>query len=185
VLQSDLLPTKTIAVQYDGTCDHLLNLKLPSIKLPTTGNSIIDFSSLNSVVIYCYPMTSRPDSKTPDDWDKIPGARGCTPQSCAFRDHYNELKELGSNVFGLSTQSTEYQLEAKTRLHLPFELVSDRDLRFIDSVNLPTFSVEGQTLVKRVTLIVQNRIIKKVFYPIPSPDKNAEQVIEFLHDQKA
>jgi len=181
VHQSD----KTISVLDDGACDHLLNLKLPSIKLPSTGNSVIDFSTLNSVMIYCYPMTSRPDSKTPEDWDKIPGARGCTPQSCAFRDHYNELKVLGSNVFGLSTQTTEYQLEAKTRLHLPFELVSYRDLRFISAVNLPNFSVEGKILVKRVTLIVQNSIIKKVFYPISSPDKNAEQVIEFLNGQKA
>ena len=109
----------------DGACDHLQNTKLPSIKLSTTNNSQVDFSSVSGlVVIYLYPMTGRPDVALPVGWDEIPGARGCTPQSCSFRDHYSELKALSTSVYGLSTQNIEYQKEAVIRLHLPFPLVS-------------------------------------------------------------
>jgi Redoxin len=107
----------------DGACNHLLGIPLPSITLPSTQGECVDLSAIaGRIVVYCYPMTGQPGVSLPDGWDAIPGARGCTPQSCAFRDHYQELNELGASVFGLSTQSTDYQLETKTRLHLPFEL---------------------------------------------------------------
>jgi peroxiredoxin len=115
----------------DGACNHLPEQSLPSIALYSTQGQPVDLSSIaDHVVIYCYPMTGQPDIPLPDDWDEIPGARGCTPQSCAFRDHHQELKDLGAQVFGLSTQSTEYQLEAKKRLHLPVGLLSGYNLSF-------------------------------------------------------
>ena len=179
------VPENLPVPEDDGACNHLYNFSLPSIQLKATNGQLADFSTFKSVVIYCYPMTGRPDIQLPDGWEQIPGARGCTPQSCSFRDHYKELQALGTEVYGLSTQTTDYQKEAKSRLHLPFELVSDNALSFIDSLNLPTFQVEGMQLSKRVTLIAHNGIITKVFYPVFPPDKNADQVIEFLHDQSA
>lgn len=179
------LPENLPEPEDDGACNHLHDFSLPSIWLLATNGQLVDFSQAESVVIYCYPMTGRPDVQLPDGWEQIPGARGCTPQSCSFRDHYSELQGLGSEVYGLSTQTTEYQKEAKIRLQLPFELVSDNTLKFINALNLPTFEVEGVQLSKRVTLIARNGIIKKVFYPVFPPDKNADQVIEFLRGQNA
>lgn len=181
----DQLPENLPVPVDDRACNHLQGFSLPSIQLPATNGQLVDFSSLKSVVIYCYPMTGRPDAQLPDGWEQIPGARGCTPQSCSFRDHYGELQALGAEVYGLSTQATDYQLEAKSRLHLPFELVSDNTISFINSLNLPTFEVEGMKLSKRITLVAQNGLITKVFYPVFSPDKNAEQVIEFLQGKNA
>lgn len=178
------LPEDLPEPEEDGACDHLSNFKLPSIQLTATNGEIIDFSIMNCVVIYCYPMTGRPDIKLPDGWDQIPGARGCTSQSCAFKDHYNELQNLGADVYGLSNQPSEYQQEAKNRLHLPFELVSDNDNNFINALRIPTLQVEGINLSKRVTLIAKKGIITKVFYPVFPPDKNADQVIEYLHSEK-
>jgi peroxiredoxin len=165
----------------DGACDRLLGISLPSIALASTQGGSVDLSDISGfVVIYCYPMTGQPGIPLPDGWDEIPGARGCTPQSCAFRDHYRELKDLGAQVFGLSTQSTEYQIEAKARLHLPFELLSDRDLSFAKSIELPTFKIDSQYLIKRVTIIVADGKIVKVFYPVFPPDRNANDVINWL-----
>ncbi len=174
------LPDDLPEPEDDGACDHLTNFNLPNIQLTATNGKAIDLSKLGCVVIYCYPMTGRPNIELPDGWDQIPGARGCTPQSCSFKDHYAELQKLGVDVYGLSTQTTEYQQEAKRRLHLPFELVSDQDYNFINALNLPTMKVEDMLLSKRVTLIVKNGIIKKVFYPVFPPDKNADQVIAYL-----
>lgn len=169
----------------DGACDHLLYRKLPSINLSTTDDSIVDFSSIKGrVVIYLYPMTGRPDTTLPDSWDEIPGARGCTPQSCSFRDHYSELRELQASVYGLSTQDNEYQKEAVNRLHLPFSLVSDSGLQFIQALNIPTMNVSGMTLSKRITLIANRGIIEKVFYPVFPPNENAYQVIKYLKANK-
>ncbi len=123
-------------------------------------------------------MTGRPGVPLPDGWESIPGA--CTPQSCAFRDHYQDLQTLNTQVFGLSTQSSIDQQEAAARLHLPFELLSDLDLSFTRALKLPTFEVEGKSLIKRVTLIVEDQIITKVFYPVFPPDQNADEVIEWL-----
>ncbi len=131
-------------------------------------------------VVYCYPRTGRPGENLPLGWDEIPGARGCTPQSCAFRDHHEELRSLGARVFGLSTQSTEYQREAAERLHLPFELLSDESLSFGRALGLPVFEAEGTTLIKRLTLIVNEGRIGKVFYPVFPPAENANEVIAWL-----
>ena len=140
----------------DGACNHLLGKALPSVFLSSTQGRCVDLSAiLDCVVIYCYPMTGQPGIPLPDGWDGIPGARGCTPQSCAFRDHFQELKQLGAQVFGLSTQSTEYQREATERLHLSFELLSDRDLSFVKMLKLPMFEIKGQLFIKRVTVIAK------------------------------
>jgi peroxiredoxin len=142
----------------------------------------VDLSRLGgATVVYIYPRTGRPDQDVPTGWNEIPGARGCTPQSCAFRDHYEELKRAGATqVFGLSTQDTAYQREAVERLHLPFELLSDEKLAFARAFNLPTFEVDGMTLIKRVTLILRGGVIAKVFYPVFPPDRNASDVIAWL-----
>lgn len=165
----------------DGACNHLTGKLVPSIALLSTRGRCIDLSAIaGRMVVYCYPMTKQPGIPVPDGWDAIPGARGCTPQSCAFREHYQELKDLGAQVFGLSTQSTEYQIEAKNRLHLPFDLLSDCDLTFANILNLPTFEIEDKHLIKRVTLIVEDGKIIKVFYPVFPPDKNADEVLNWL-----
>ncbi|NET24592.1 peroxiredoxin [Okeania sp. SIO1I7] len=167
----------------DGTCNHLQGLFLPSLTLPSTHNRYVDLSEISGyVVIYCYPMTGQPGILLPEQWDKIPGARGCTPQSCAFRDHHQEITELKVQVFGLSTQKTEYQIEAAKRLHLPFELLSDSDLNFSQALKLPIFEIEGKQLLKRVTLIAQAGKILKVFYPVFPPDRNPNDVIDWLQN---
>src|SRR5919201_4334418 len=128
----------------DGACDHLTGMRLPSVALMSTSGRVVDLSRLSGrVVVYCYPRTGQPGVEPPQGWDEIPGARGCTPQACAFRDHYQELQMLGAQVFGLSTQDTDYQREAVERLHLPFELLSDAALEFATQLWLPTFQVEG------------------------------------------
>jgi peroxiredoxin len=165
----------------DGACAHLPGLGLPSVPLPSTGGRTVDLAALDGrTVVYCYPLTGRPGVALPDGWDAIPGARGCTPQSCAFRDHHAELQALGARVFGLSAQSTEYQREAATRLHLPFELLSDEALRFARALRLPTFLVDKMTLIRRLTLIVSAGRVEHVFYPVFPPDANADQVLQWL-----
>ena len=165
----------------DGACDDLAGLHVPSIPLRSTGGRLVDLATLpGRMVIYCYPRTGRPDQEPPQGWNEIPGARGCTPQSCAFRDHFKDLQALGAEVFGLSAQSTEDQKEAVERLHLPFELLSDAELSFAKALRLPTFEVESMMLIKRLTLILCDGRIEKVFYPVFPPDKNAEQVVDWL-----
>ena len=169
----------------DGACDHLPGMRLPSVPLQSTGGRQVDLSALGGrSVVYCYPRTGEPDSDPPAGWDAIPGARGCTPQSCAFRDHFRELQLHGTDVFGLSTQPTGYQREAVERLHLPFELLSDERLTFAHALSLPLFTVAGMTLIKRLTLIVNSSFIEKVFYPVFPPDKNAEEVLQWLANAK-
>ena len=132
-------------------------------------------------IIYIYPMTGQPDKPLPDNWDNIPGARGCTPQSCSFRDNFNEFKKLNvDNIFGLSTQNTEYQKEMVKRLNLPYQVLSDEKLEFTNQLKLPTFEVENMKLIKRITLILSNNKIIKYFYPVFPPDKNVNDVIKFL-----
>jgi peroxiredoxin len=177
------LPNNLPVPSDDGGCDRLLGELLPSLALSSTQGRDVDLSAISGrVVIYCDPMTGRPDLPLPDGWDQIPGARGCTPQSCAFRDHYQELSSLGAQVFGLSTQSTVDQTEAVERLHLPFELLSDSNLCFAEALKLPMFEIEGKQLIKRVTLICKAGKIVKVFYPVFPPDKNANQVISWLQN---
>lgn len=165
----------------DGACVHLLGMRIPSISLRSTSWQITDLSKLTKrTVLYCYPRTGRPDREVPQGWNEISGARGCTPQSCAFKDSYQELKDLGVTVYGLSTQDTAYQLEAVERLHLPFELLSDEKLDFAIALSLPIFEIESMKLIKRLTLIINKGQIEKVFYPVFPPDKNAEEVIAWL-----
>lgn len=165
----------------DGACDHLEGLQIPELILPSTNNDQINLSKLSGLtIIYIYPMTGRPDVPLPDGWDQIPGARGCTPQSCSFRDSHEELKEFKASVFGLSTQSTSYQKEAADRLHLTFPLLSDESLQLTEALSLPTMSVNKMTLIKRITLVCNDRKIVKVFYPVFPPDLNIYEVIEFL-----
>ena len=170
----------------DGACNHLFGKMLPSLELISTkGRSINLANETGIIVVYCYPMTGRPDVSLPEGWDQIPGARGCTPQSCSFRDHHAELQKLQANVFGISTQSSTYQQEAATRLHLPFELLSDEQLAFTKALELPTLHVGGKELIRRVTLIAKSGRIAKVFYPVFPPDQNAEQVIQWLERASA
>ena len=176
------LPRGLPVPQDDGACDHLEGMTLPPIGLPSTRGRVVDLSRLaGTTVVYVYPRTGRPDQEVPTGWNDIPGARGCTPQSCAFRDHYAELQRAGAaHVFGLSTQDTTYQREAAERLHLPFELLSDAGLELAGALNLPTFKVDGMKLIKRLTLIVSDGAIVKVFYPVFPPDKNAGEVLDWL-----
>lgn len=170
------------APKDDGAAAHLPGMAVPSVTLRATDGSDVDLAALNgTTVIYIYPMTGRPDKDLPEGWNDIPGARGCTPQSCSFRDHFAELKERGvKNLFGLSTQDTEYQQEAVERLHLPFSLLSDENLELTRALNLPTFEADGSTLIKRMTLIVRDGKIGHVFYPVFPPDRSAADVMEWL-----
>ena len=175
------LPADLPVPEDDGACDHLPGLLLPRVTLPTTAGSTITFAEIpGTTVIYIYPRTGRPDQDVPEGWNDIPGARGCTPQSCAFRDHHDELWQLGAAVYGLSTQDTDYQREAAERLHLPFPLVSDANLEFATGLDLPTFEVEGMRLIKRITLICREGWIEHVFYPVFPPDQNAADVVDWL-----
>lgn len=166
----------------DRLADHLSGMALPCVRLVATDGRNIDLSKLQGrSVIYVYPMTGRPDTLLPDGWDMIPGARGCTPQSCAFRDHFAELRALGvSHLFGLSVQDTDYQKEAAERLHLPFPLLSDKDRAFSSALDLPTFEVNEQTLLKRITIIAHEGHIEHVFYPVFPPDRNVHDVLAWL-----
>ena len=168
----------------DGACDHLTGLTLPNIDLPATSGGAVNFSQLSGlVVIYIYPRTGQPNVALPDGWEQIPGAMGCTPQSCAFRDHHGELEQLNASVFGLSTQDSAYQQEAAQRLQLNFPLVSDEQRSFIDALKLPTFEAAGMVLGKRVTLVARDGVIEKVFYPVFPPGDNAAQVVNYLQQQ--
>ena len=165
----------------DGGADHLIGLRLPNNRLMSTSGTEIDLSALvGRSVVYAYPLTGRPDKPLPDGWDMIPGARGCTPQSCSFRDHADELRKLGvTHIFGLSTQDTEYQREAVERLHLPFELLSDADLLLAREMNLPTFEVDGKILLKRLTMVIDEGQIAHYFYPVFPPDR-ARDLVDWL-----
>jgi peroxiredoxin len=178
----NILPPGIPVPQDDGGARHLAGVKLPSIMLTATDGSQVDLSKLpGRTIIYIYPRTGVPGQPSPEGWDSIPGARGCTPQSCGFRDHFAELKRLGAaRVFGLSTQDSDYQREAAERLHLPFPVLSDAALALAKAINLPTFSVAGMTLHKRMALVIDDGVVSKVFYPVFPPDKNAEEVVAWL-----
>ena len=175
------LPTGLPIPVDDGATNHLKGMKLPNVSLNATNGKTINLGEMkNKLVIYCYPMTGQPNVALPEGWDQIPGARGCTPQSCSFRDHYQELQSLGAEVLGLSVQTIEYQKEMADRLHLPFPVVSDMNFEFQRALNLPTFYVEGMTLLKRVTLIVNHGLIEAVHYPIFPSDSDVTWVIDYL-----
>jgi peroxiredoxin len=166
----------------DGAASHLVGMRIPSFRLPATDGTTVDLSTLpGRVIVYAYPRTGIPGVENLAGWDLIPGARGCTPQSCSFRDHFVELKSLGVNLlFGLSTQDTAYQREAAERLQLPFPILSDEHLILAGALRLPTFQIKGMTLLKRLTLIINDGKIEHVFYPVFPPDRNASDVIAWL-----
>ena len=166
----------------DGSADHLRGMSLPEVSLPSTSGGRVDLALLTEwTVLFCYPMTGRPGVPLPDGWDDIPGARGCTPQSCAFRDLSRELADKGvSTVFGVSTQDTGYQKEAAGRLQLPFALLSDARLELANALQLPTMSVAGKILLRRLTLVLSGTRIKRVFYPVFPPHRNAADVMEYM-----
>jgi peroxiredoxin len=181
------LPANLPVPLDDGACDHLQGMKVPSIALRSTKGRMVNVSepSNERIIVYAYPRTGQPGTAVPSNWDEIPGARGCTPQSCSMRDHYKEVKALGAEIFGLSTQTTEYQQEVVARLHLPFEILSDVDLKMTHALNLPTFTIDGMTLIKRLTLVVKDGKIEKVFYPVFPPDKHGAQVVAWLKRKTA
>jgi peroxiredoxin len=182
-LQTDFpLPLNLPVPVNDGAADHLAGATLPRISLRSTAGRMVDLSQLSAArtVIYCYPMTGVPGKPLPSGWDLIPGARGCTPQTCGFRDHFEELRDQKAEVFGLSTQTTEYQLEMAKRLHLPFEILSDADLKLSQALRLPNFEVDGTRLLKRLTLVIRDGRIEHVFYPVFPPDESVAQVLTWL-----
>lgn len=175
------LPANLPVPEDDGSTDHLKGMKLPNVSLNATTGVAINLSQIkDKLVIYCYPMTGQPNVPLPEGWDEIPGARGCTPQSCSYRNHYQELKLLGAEVVGLSVQSTGYQKEMADRLHLPFPIISDENFAFQKALNIPTFSVAGITLLKRVTLIANDGVIEAVHFPIFPSDSDPAWVMEYL-----
>lgn len=178
----DALPDNLPRPVDDGACDHLAGMKMPDVVLTSTQGRDVPLATLGPgrTVIYCYPRTGVPGEPLPDGWDAIPGARGCTPQACAFRDHAADLARLGARVFGLSTQDTAYQREMAARLHLPFEVLSDARFAFTDALRLPTFTVDGMRLIKRLTLVVRDDRIEHVFYPVFPPSASAGDVVAWL-----
>jgi peroxiredoxin len=177
-----LLPPDIPVPQDDGGARHLVGMKLPDVALVATSGPEVNLSKLKGrAVVYIYPRTGVPGVDAPPGWDDIPGARGCTPQSCGFRDHFAELKALGvAHVYGLSTQDTAYQREAAERLHLPFPILSDAGFKLTHALGLPTFTTSGMTLLERMALVIDDGTIGKAFYPVFPPDKNAEEVIAWM-----
>ena len=182
----NVLPAGLPVPEDDGAVRHLIAMQLPSRPLPATDGTQVDLAKLaGRTVVYIYPRTGRPGVPPPDGWDAIPGARGCTPQSCSFRDHFAQLKSLGvAHLFGLSTQDTDYQREAVDRLHLPFAILSDAGLRLARAISLPTFEVAGMTLLKRMVLIIDDGVIAKAFYPVFPPDESAAEVVGWLRSSR-
>jgi peroxiredoxin len=182
----NVLPADLPVPEDDGAARHLAGMRLPTVSLQATDGAKVDLARLaGRTVVYIYPRTGRPGVALPEGWDGIPGARGCTPQSCSFRDHFAELKSLGvANLFGLSTQDTEYQREAADRLHLPFPILSDAGLQLARAVGLPTFEVAGMTLLKRMVLIIDDGVIARMFYPVFPPDESAAAVVDWLRSSR-
>lgn len=182
-----VLPAGLVAPPDDGAADHLRGMRLPSLRLPSTDGSSMRIdrppAGATRLVLYAYPRMGRPGvPPISPDWDSIPGARGCTPESCGFRDHAGDLRAAGTAVAGVSTQDTGYQREAVVRLGLPFPLLSDADLRLMRGLHLPSFEVSGQELLKRLTLVIGDGVIEKVFYPVFPPDRHAEEVVAWMRD---
>jgi peroxiredoxin len=157
-------------------------MRMPRVTLSSTAGRDVDLADLGDrrTVLYFYPRTGRPDRPVPAEWDAIPGARGCTPESCGFRDHFADISALGAGVYGVSTQGTDYQREAAERLHLLFELLSDSEFALTDALSLPTFDFEGVRLLKRLTLVVRAGRVEHVFYPVFPPNRHAEEVLTWL-----
>lgn len=179
--------SKIPAPKDDGAARHLTGASVPDVTLAASDGTQVSLAKVaGRVVVFAYPRTGVPDQPSPvDDWDMIPGARGCTPQSCAFRDLHKVMIAAGAaRVFGLSTQDTAYQREAAERLHLPFPLLSDEKLALSNALRLPTMEVGGMTLIKRLALVIDDGSITKVFYPVFPPDRNAGDVLAWLEQNQ-
>lgn len=179
------LPEGLPAPVDDGAAAHLPGTALPALVLPATDGTRVGLAELGAgrTVLYVYPMTGRPGVPLPDGWDEIPGARGCTPESCGFRDHFADLRAAGATaVHGISTQDTADQREAADRLALPFTLLSDAGRLLAARLGLPTFDVDGVDgpLYRRLTLIVAGGRVEHVFYPVFPPDRHAGEVLAWL-----
>ena len=181
-----VLPPNLPQPADDGAADHLEGATLPSLELPATRGEAIDLAAAaaRTLVVYCYPRTGRPGEPLPPGWDEIPGARGCTPQSCAFRDHFTELEAFGASVLGLSAQPLADQIEFARRVELPYPVLSDPSLELAEALRLPTFEVAGMRLYRRLTLIARHGEIVKVFYPVFPPDRNAADVVHWLSEHR-
>jgi peroxiredoxin len=166
----------------DGAADHLEGASVPALFLPATSGGQIDLATAaeGTLVLYCYPRTGVPGEPLPPGWDQIPGARGCTPQACAFRDHFAELDALGARVLGLSAQQRADQIEFARRVDLPYPVLSDPGLALAEALRLPTFQVGAVRLYRRLTLIARRGEIVKVLYPVFPPDRNAADVVAWL-----
>jgi len=176
------LPENLPVPANDGACRHLTGMQIPSVSLRSTSGNSINLAEIKdpTTVLYCYPMTGKPGGPLPPGWDTVPGARGCTPETCSFRDHHEEMMKLGVRVLGLSTQTTEDQREMVERLHVPFEVLSDKDLALAHALNLPTFEIKGRVFIKRLTMILRQGRIAHVFYPIFPPNAHADEELAWL-----
>jgi peroxiredoxin len=180
------LPRNLPVPEDDGAADHLVGRRVPGLALPSTDgvDVVLDRLGAGWSVIYLYPLTGRPGVDPPEGWDRIPGARGCTPEACDFRDHHQDLLRAGASVvYGLSSQDVDYQREVVERLGLPFEMLSDPELRLAKALKLPTFTAGGMTLYKRLTLVIRAGVIERVFYPVFPPDQHVEQLLAWLGPQ--
>ena len=178
------LPEDLPVPEDDGAADHLLDAAVPPIALKATTGEQIRLDRLDGrTVLFCYPRTGRPDQQLPPGWNAIPGARGCTPEACGFRDAYAQFTELGVRVVALSTQPGDYQREAAERLHLPFPVLSDAALELTNALGLPTFETSGWTLLKRLTLVIEGGRVRHVFYPVFPPDSHAGEVLDWLRQR--
>jgi peroxiredoxin len=185
-MSEQILPDNLPVPKDDGACDHLEGMLFPALTFESTNGSVMLAELPETTVVYIYPRSSA-DAVDPIGWDDIPGARGCSPQGCAFRDHEIEILALGANVFGLATQDIPYLQSEVERLHLPFPLISDSNLQLNEKLNIPflEMQIDGISLYKRITLIIRKERIVKVFYPVFPPDKNAEDVIAWLKNNNA
>jgi peroxiredoxin len=174
------LPLDLPAPVDDGAARHLEGMALPRVLLPSTRGRLVDVASVGRAVIFAYPRTGRPDEPAPPGWDLIPGARGCTPQACAYRDHHAEFKALGYDVYGLSANAPEHQREFAERMRVPFDVLSDARFELADAMRLPTFEHRGTRLLKRLALATEEGMVRKAFYPVFPPDRNAETVLAWL-----
>ena len=175
------LPQDLPAPVDDGACDHLQGTAAPAVELESSvGPVSLAAFAAERAVLYVYPRTGRPDRPVPEGWDAVPGARGCTPQSRGFRDHADELRELGARVAGLSAQTLEEQVELSERLGILYPVIADPELRLCDALGLPMFEFDDARLYKRVTLVFEAGRIAKAFYPVFPPDRNAEEVVSWL-----
>ena len=186
------LPANLPVPEDDGAADHLEGARLPDIEMPATTGPSIRLVDLKRTVIFTYPRTGTPDRQPGPDWDAIPGARGCTPQSCGFRDSRGEFDAIGVQILGLSTQTTEFQKEFVERTHFPFPILSDATLGLVRALRLPTFEYDvaavggggPDTLIKRMAWYVESGVIRHVWYPVFPPDENAEVVLSWLKSRE-